>query len=134
MLVKSAIALSNYYISISQKWEVPAVPVGMCVMERALFNKLGGYTGEEYQKKQIIFPEDQEIIMRAKKTGITPYYLDSLPYTMSLRRFRKDGLATVYSRYLYNMVMISLQGKLKLAPLKIKYEQGGHVYTSEPTK
>lgn len=131
ILVRMAIGLSNYYISISQKWDMSAVPVGMCVMERSLFKKIGGYYGEEYQLKHILFPEDQEIIERAKKAGATPYFFRDVPFTVSLRRFRTNGLATVYSQYLYNIVMITLRSKFKVAPLQVKYEQGGHVYKPE---
>lgn len=127
-VAKGMAQISNLYIGMARRWNISAVPVGICILRTNVFNQIGGYRGEEYQLKHMMFPEDQDIACRVRNAGFQPIYLSRARVNVSMRRFDRDGAVNTYMGYVYNMFAVAMRKYLHIAPLKAHYEQGGHVY------
>lgn len=117
--------ISHYLVEISQITKMPFPSMACMIFERRFFDFLGGYRVPD--KQDLVFAEDQDIIIRARKAGVLGHCDYSLVVKFSLRRFKKDGRLSTISTYVLSNIDILMQGQVKQR--NQKYEMGGHVYT-----
>jgi glycosyltransferase involved in cell wall biosynthesis len=63
-------ALINFLTEMSQSVGKPAPSIGCMVFQKGFFDFLGGYQVNNNQDKKTFFPEDHDIILRARKSGV----------------------------------------------------------------
>lgn len=114
----------NQAIKTSQMFSVPIPSGGLAIFERHFFNHIGGYAESKNHDVKKLFAEDQEILKRAKKAGVTGKYIDHTSYIFSLRRFERDGWLRVFPKILMSLIEQSVGRQL----VQSKYEMGGHLY------
>lgn len=121
----------NFIIEVSQNGKKPFPTGGVFIFEKHFFHFLGGYRVVDTQDKQQFFPDDNDIIMRVKKAGVTAKFLTDVAVHFCLRRMEREGELKVFATYL-SAVLMTTQGTHE--GTSIKYEMGGHLYNQEPTE
>lgn len=117
-------AIYNKAIEASRHLSTPIPSIGLAVFERAFFLHMGGYLTSQRQKSNKLFSEDYEIVLRAKKMGVTGHMIRDARFMYSLRRFKQDGYMRVVPKYILGVVE-QLLGK---EFIEMNYEMGGHLY------
>lgn len=119
-------ALINFLTEMSQSVGKPAPSIGCMVFEKGFFNFLEGYYVHENQDKKTFFPEDHDIILRAKKCGVTAQFMKTVKVGFSLRRARKEGRLSLITKYMRSAIHMSFKGKVDNK--MFEYEMGGQSY------
>ncbi|MEI6326655.1 MAG: glycosyltransferase [Candidatus Roizmanbacteria bacterium] len=114
----------NQAVRTSQMFSLPIPTGGLAIFERHFFEHIGGYEINKNHDKKKLFAEDQEILKRAKKAGVTGKYIDHTSYIFSLRRFEREGWLSVFPKILMSVIEQSVGRQL----VQTKYEMGGHLY------
>ncbi len=120
--------LANLLVEISQNTPKPLATGSAMVFYKDFFHLIGGYNDKSHDKK-IFYPEDHEIIMRARKSGVKAKVAKSVKFRFSLRRMKKEGKLNVLRKYILMVVEMTLRGKTNS---NFSYEMGGHVYKDIP--
>lgn len=124
--------LSNNMITLSQYLSRPFTYGACLIFERNFFHHMNGFTVKSRQDKKKLFPEDVDFMMRAKKAGVLGLYTNKLVFTLSYRRFEKEGWIKVITKYAAGASEMILRGKVDI--FSIPYEMGGHVYAKDIKK
>lgn len=74
--------------------------------------------------KNVLFPEDHDLLMRARKSGVISKALKSIHYVMSLRRYEREGWIKVVSK----LLLAAVEQSVGRAFIESEYEMGGHMY------
>lgn len=117
--------LVNVYIKYSQRTNKPIAPGGSLIIHKKIFTRLRGYKESKLHEEHILYPEDQDILVRAKRRNIVTKYLDKVSVGFSLRRMEKEGWLSVALRYTISIYEMMTSGKTSR---KLQYEMGGQVY------
>lgn len=117
--------ITNQFIKLSQKTKKPIAAGGSLIMYKPIFDILGGYKETSLHEQNILYPEDQDILVRAKQHGIACQYINTIQVGSSLRRMEKEGWLSVVSRYTISIVEWLTFGKITK---KLQYKMGGQVY------
>lgn len=122
--------LANLLVEISQNTPKPLATGSAMVFNNDFFHLIGGYNDKSHDKK-IFFPEDHEIIMRARKSGVKAKVAKRVQFRFSLRRMEKEGKLSVLRKYILMVVEMTLRGKTNS---NSSYEMGGHMYKDIPVR
>jgi len=122
--------LVNFLVEISQNTSKPLPTGSAMVFNRDFFNMIGGYNDKHHDKK-VLFPEDQEIVIRAKQRGVKAKVAKKCQFRFSLRRMRKEGKLNVMGKYVLMALEMMLGGKPSSS---LAYEMGGQAYKDKPVK
>lgn len=120
--------LTNLLVEISQNTPKPLATGSAMVFYKDLFHIIGGYNDKSHDKK-IFYPEDHEIIMRARKSGVKAKVAKNVQFRFSLRRMKKEGKLSVLRKYILMALEMTLHGKTSA---NFSYEMGGHMYKDIP--
>lgn len=121
--------LINFLTEVSQSVGKPAPSISCMIFERNFFHTLGGYNERGQKDEKTFYPEDHEIILRARKRGVIGKFTDNVKVGFSLRRAQKEGRLSVISKYLRSSYHMMLKGDVK--DKLFDYEMGGHVYSNK---
>lgn len=103
-----------YTTAVENFW--PHAP-GFCMFAmRDAHAKLGGFD------ESVVFAEDQDYVMRAKRAGLSFGIMRGEIVTVSVRRLDKEGRIKFALKYLYAEWLIRTQGSIRKE--KFKYEFG----------
>lgn len=116
--------LANLLVGISQKTSKPLAAGSAMAFQRNIFHFIGGYN-DEYHDRKIFYPEDHEIIQRARKKGVRAKIAKSVEFRYSLRRTKREGKLNALKRYIFIDLEAILRGKPNTS---FRYEMGGHLY------
>lgn len=117
-----AVLLLNYLSQLSLSTRRPLCTGGSMVIEKSFFTFMGGFDESVY------VAEDGEILMRAKKHGVSAYFIKSPYIHVSVRRIEYEGYITLVKKYILVM-MHTLKNKDGVVKNKIfEYEMGGLRY------
>jgi glycosyltransferase involved in cell wall biosynthesis len=119
--------IHNFFIQLSQNLDKPMPSTSVMIFHKKFFDFLQGYIEKKQHDKNIYFPEDHEILCRAKKYGVKAKYLTNVRVLFSMRRFEKQSKIKVMSTYLLSTIMMTFKGDM--GETKIQYEMGGHLYS-----
>lgn len=119
-------AITNYFVEYSQLIAKPFTTIGSVVFQKDYFLFIGGFTSPKRGKK--FYPEDHEIILRSRQSGVIAKYMKDVVVKFSLRRLKVEGRLTVMRKYLIGTVELLLTGDMQSK--HISYEMGGQHYTS----
>ncbi len=122
--LETVFLLFNQAVKTSQLFRLPIPTVGLAIFERHFFHHIGGYALNKNHDLKKLFGEDQEILKRTKKAGVTGKYIDSTSYIFSLRRFEREGWLRLFPKMLMSAIEQSLGRQL----VQTQYEMGGHLY------
>lgn len=122
--LRLAFALYNKGIEASQLLSAPIPTSGLAVFERHFFYHMGGYAVSQKHDTKKLFPEDQEILRKAKKMGVIGKPIKTTYFLLSLRRFEREGWLGVLPKVLITTIEQSLGKPF----LESTYEMGGHLY------
>ncbi len=122
--LQTVFAFYNQAVKTSLIFSVPIPAGGLAIFERHFFNHIGGYTINKNHDMKKLFAEDQDILKRAKKAGVTGKYIDHSSYIFSLRRFEREGWLRVFPKILMSLIEQSVGKQF----IQSKYEMGGHLY------
>lgn len=126
LLYKIMFNISNFLVVLSQNWKRPFPTIAAMIFNRDFFISLGGYTVTNAQDEKKFFPEDHDIIHRAKKAGVKAKVLRSVQVKVSQRRMEQKSELKTFTTYALSTVYMTLFGKMNNST--IEYEMGGHVY------
>lgn len=118
------VGLINASIDASQMLSRPLVTGGLIIIERNFYHHLGGFTVRRTADKKRFFPEDVDLIARAKKAGVMAKKLPSPSYFFSTRRFKHEGALKVVLKYFISTLDFT-NGDITA---HVPYEMGGQVY------
>lgn len=121
---KVVFELANLLIEISQNTSRPLPTGSAMIFNKEFFHLVGGYNDKHHDKK-IFYPEDQEIIIRAKAQGVKAKIVKSCQFRFSLRRMKKEGKFHVFGKYILMALEMMLRGKPNA---NVSYEMGGQAY------
>lgn len=121
--------LSNFFIETSQNFAKPIPTAGGMIFQKSFFHFIGGYKENRHQDDKMFFPEDHEIIVRAKKAGVTACYIKDVKMKVSLRRMKKEGWIEVIRKYMVSSLHVITNSKVDKG--LFKYEMGGQIYRKE---
>ncbi len=119
-------AISNYFVEYSQIIAKPFITIGSVVFQKDYFHFIGGFTSAKRGNK--FFPEDHEIILRSRQSGVIAKYMKDVVVKFSLRRLKVEGRLTVMRKYLVANAELFLTGEHKSK--SVEYEMGGQHYAS----
>ncbi|MBP6993616.1 glycosyltransferase [Candidatus Woesebacteria bacterium] len=102
----------------------PIPSMGLMIFERAFFHHLHGYASSRRQDGNKLFSEDYEILMRAKKMGVSGCVIHDAHFLYSLRRFKQEGLLKIVPKY----ILSGVEQLLGREFIETSYEMGGHLY------
>lgn len=123
LLYKVVFMFSNFLVKISRNWNRPLPTQAAMIFKREFFNSIGGYTVHNAHDNKRFFPEDHEIIIRAKKSGGTVEVLLNVIVRISQRRFDKQNQLKIFFTYLSSAIQMTLFSKMYDS--KISYKMGG---------
>lgn len=123
---KVVFAISNKILALTQRLKRPFPTQAAMIFKRDFFMSLGGYRVSSAQDAKKFFPEDHDIIHRARKTGVIAKPLSKVKVSLSLRRVENQNEIKTYATYLISGLYMTLFGKMDNS--KIDYEMGGQVY------
>ncbi len=126
LLYRIIFKISNLLVVLSQHWSRPLPTQAAMIFNRDFFISLGGYRVHNTQDNKKYFPEDHDIMQRAKKTGVQAKALQEVQVKVSQRRFDQRGALVIMFTYLISAIQMTLFGKMKNS--RMDYEMGGHVY------
>ena len=113
-------ALTNFTSEISHVLGRPFATSSTLIIEKNFFHFLG-----EYDERMTIY-EDQEIIQRAFKSGVSAKLLKDIGVVFCFRRFEKEGVLDVYKKYLIASAYILMKGKIYENIVDYKMEGGAY--------
>ncbi|MCR4326671.1 MAG: glycosyltransferase [Candidatus Roizmanbacteria bacterium] len=122
------VGLINASIDASQMLPRPLVTGGLIVIERNFYHHLGGFTVRRTMDKKKFFPEDVDLLVRAKKAGVITKKLPKPSYIFSIRRFKQEGALKVVLKYFISTIDFT-NGDITA---QVPYEMGGHIYKKQP--
>lgn len=118
--------LTNFTSEISRILGRPFATSSTLIIEKNFFSFLG-----KYDEKMTIY-EDQEIIQRAFRSGVSAKLLKDIGVVFCFRRFEKEGVLDVYKKYLIASAYILVKGKIYENIVDYKMEGGAyHKITKE---
>ncbi len=126
LLYRIVFMISNFFIRLSQNWSRPFPTQAAMIFNRNFFFALGGYTVNQSQDSKKFFPEDHDIIHRAKKAGAKAKVLRSVRVRVSQRRFDQSGVLKTLISYVYSAIYMTVLGKMDNS--NMDYEMGGQSY------
>lgn len=129
ILYRVLFKISNIFVLVSQYWDRPFPTQAAMVFKRDFFMALGGYTVHASQDKKKFFPDDHDIIHRAKKEGVKAKVLRLVFVKVSQRRFDRNSELKTFFTYAFSAIHMTVSGKVDNS--KIDYEMGGHMYGKE---
>ena len=121
--MKSIYQFLNFLIDFSQSTKKPFASVGCMIVERKLFDQLGGYN------EKVFIGEDHLILKSAQKWGVKAKFIPTVKIKFSFRRIKKEGkLKSSYKLVkgiYYNIFKGDIKEKI------FEYEMGGHHYATK---
>jgi glycosyltransferase involved in cell wall biosynthesis len=123
--------LYNFFLDLSQSIGKPLPSIGCMVFEKEFFHFIEGYVEGQKNSKNF-FPEDHDIILRARRYGVLAKYCPSIKIGYSLRRYQREGRSNVIMKMFMSSIQMSFKGKL-IKEL-FEYEMGGHLYSTKQIK
>lgn len=126
-MYKTLSVLWSFYcksIEVSQYFSTPLPSPGLAIFERHFFTHIGGYTISAKHDEKKLFLEDQEILVRAKKMGVSGRVIHSTHYMYSLRRAQREGWLQSIPRLMTTLIDQSFGRSV----IETEYEMGGHLY------
>lgn len=121
----------NFLTEMTQYVGKPAPSISCMIFQRDFFRFLGGYL-EKGKDQKTFFPEDHEIIMRARKRGIIAQFMKGVKVGFSLRRAQKEGRLQLMAKYVRSSWHMTFNGTLDQN--FFDYEMGGHVFDKKEFK
>jgi glycosyltransferase involved in cell wall biosynthesis len=122
-----AVMLLNYLSQMSLSTRRPLCTGGSMIINKSFFSFIGGFDESVY------VAEDGEILVRAKKYGVTASFIKTPYIHVSVRRIEYEGYISLIKKYILVMVH-SLRNKDGIVKNKIfEYEMGGLRY-KQPAK
>ena len=114
---KFLFSLTSFLVEISQALGKPYSLGGTFIINKHLFNLLGGFD------EKVFVAEDHDLVRRAFKAGVSAKIIESAKVKMSLRRFKKEGEFQLLLKYglvsTYLLLNDNVQKKL------FEYKMGG---------
>lgn len=121
----------NFLTEMSQNVGKPAPSISCMIFQKEFFEFLGGYSERGKDEKQF-FPEDHEIIMRARNRGVIAQFMKSVKVGFSLRRAHKEGRLRLITKYVQSSLHMTFNGTIDKE--LFEYEMGGHVFPGKELK
>ena len=125
-VLKITFFVFNKAIEASRYSPGPIPSMGLMIFERAFFHHMHGYASSQRQDNNMLFSEDYEILMRAKKMGVSGCVIHHAHFLYSLRRFKQEGLLKIVPKY----ILSGVEQLLGREFIDSNYEMGGHLYES----
>lgn len=126
VVTKAVYKFINVLIETSQSIGKPFSAGGAMIIEKKLFEKLGGFN------EKVAIAEDHNLVRKAHKHGIKASILRKTTVVFSPRRMRKEGELSVF--YKYFLTTLRLLWTDEIHKKYFSYKMGGHVYTQiEPS-
>lgn len=125
--------LVNEFILFSQRFSTSGISQSMLYIEKRVFRRIGGFRGEKKHLKGLFFPEDHDLVIRAKKSGVKVYMAPFWRVFISLRRFEQEGRLKTLLRYIYSTFSLFMMGRGK-DQFEDQYSMGGQQYKPMPFK
>lgn len=119
--------INHYVVRISQTTRRPLPTSGLAIFDRQFFLKIGGYAISERQDNNMLFVEDQEIMLRAQTHGAKSECVEETEYVFSLRRMEREGWHRVLPKILISTIELVIGRPL----LPHTYEMGGQRYRKQ---
>jgi glycosyltransferase involved in cell wall biosynthesis len=119
--------INNCVVRISQSTRRPLPTSGLAIFEREFFLKIGGYALSERQDNNMLFVEDQEIMLRAHTHGAKSEFVEETEYVFSLRRIEREG----WHRVLPKILISTLELLLGKQIITQRYKMGGQRYRKQ---
>lgn len=116
----------NKAIEASRYSPGPIPSMGLMIFETAFFHHMHGYASSQRQDINKLFAEDYEILIRAKKMGVSGCVIRHAHFLYSLRRFKQEGLLKIVPKY----ILSGVEQLLGREFIESNYEMGGHLYES----
>lgn len=116
---KIVFSLVNFLIEFSQYLNRPFASGGNIIIEKNLFNRLGGFDSK------LFIAEDHNLIQRAYKWGVRARFLHDVVVKFSLRRMRREGQLSIFYKYLVATIHVLVRGDVKKKIFE--YQMGGQV-------
>lgn len=129
---KTMIKLANLIIEASQISKTPAPTGGLMIFEKNFFEFINGYTIVKSQDKKKMFPEDNEILIKAKNCGVKAKFMKNIKVKFSLRRMKTEGRLEIIRKYVVLALHTIIKGKVPKNAFD--YEMGGHVHEKNHVK
>ena len=123
-VLRPFVPLINTSVEASQLLPRPFVTGGLMIIERHMFEHLGGFSVKRSADKKKLFAEDVDLLIRAKKMGVLAKKLSRPSYVFSMRRYRKEGSISVLLKYFLSFIDFT-NGNLSG---RVSYEMGGQAY------
>jgi len=89
--IKSFYQILNFLIDFSQSTKKPFASVGCMIIERKLFNRIGGYN------EKVFIGEDHLILQKAQRWGVKAKFIPNIKIKFSFRRIRREGKLQSFS-------------------------------------
>lgn len=125
-VLKITFFVFNKAIEASRYSPGPIPSMGLMIFEIAFFRHMQGYASSQRQDINKLFSEDYEILMRAKKMGVSGCVIHHARFLYSLRRFKQEGLLKIVPKY----ILSGVEQLLGREFIDSNYEMGGHLYES----
>lgn len=119
-------SLINLIIDVSQNVNRPFSAGGNMIIEKHLFNLLGGFN------EKLFISEDHHLVFYASKWGVRSKFLPQVKIRVSLRRLKKEGGVKLFYKYLLATIQY-LFGK-KIKKKIFDYKMGGEIYQEDGDK
>lgn len=111
----------NTIVEMSQSIGKPIPAAGAMFIEKNFFHLIGGFN------ERLFMSEDHDILLRARAWGVIAKFLKDVRVVFSLRRMRKEGIVTLFSKYLNSTTQMLIRGKVKEG--SFSYKMGGQEFT-----
>ena len=118
--------LTNFIVEILNTLGKPFAPGFNIIIEKGLFNKLGGFD------ISLKLAEDHDLVQRARKLGVLLKILKTPVLYLSFRRPEKIGYLSFVTQYVISGLYTLTSGPIKKD--LYSYPMGGHFYKDSKTK
>lgn len=120
-------SIVNAVIEASQSIGTPIPVPSATFIEKQLFFTIGKFN------EALGLGEDHDLLLRARRWGITGKFLRDVKVIFSMRRVRKEGEIKLLTTYFSSTIQMLLYGKFKEGK-RSKYEMGGHIFSNDKLK
>lgn len=117
--------IMNQFVALTRFAPRPLSSVGSVMIERGVFEKIGGYD------ESIYVGEDHNLVRRARQSGARVHAAHSLRVTFSLRRIRHEGMLRSLYILVFGIGYALLKGDIRRK--YFSYDMGGAQYSQKST-
>ncbi len=124
-VLRTSYWLMNHFVALTRFAPRPLSSVGSVMIERAVFERIGGYD------ESIYVGEDHNLLRRARQSGATVQAAHTIRVTFSLRRIRHEGMLRSLYILVFGIGYALFKGDIRRK--YFSYDMGGAQYSGKTT-